>query len=1039
MSNLLPFENFVIRVPNKSIEALGSNDMKSLSDYINCVMQNKDLMLGIYLASPHLYNEIMKLGVFEKGIVSAKKLRAVSVSLFNYNSRMSMRATPFGNFSSVGQGHIASSNNLEDQFIYKNEHSFSLEYTEVILREIVNFILTTPHLKNIVIYYTNNTMYQYGRNLRYIEFLDTESTRKYSISEIKYNSFLVKLLEYCKNGKTYNSICQYIQNKGYSLDETEKFLNQLIDNKVLYSELEPSTSTQTYHQQIYNFLKKNKIHKNSILLNLFEELQNVSIDSICPEQLNDIADKFKSINVKNINCCFSYDSLISQDVIIDKETFDKVRDGFNLYLSFCVEKKPSSRNISKWKKAFEFRFGSEFINIKEAFDQDSGVYFNDNIHTDAFDINPFIDDIYIRKENSINSNLALDNINKYILNETKKVFAGTCEYINLPRSLFDKKLNESSLPLTLNAYCQIGKNSDSRTIINFLESLSDSATCMLSRFGARNEKINEICNNLAKWEQEKMKHGTVAELNHTPNINSVNILGRQINRDYTISLLTNPDTGKSDNVSLDDLYIGIYEDRIVLYDIKRQREVFPILSHTQNYNIELLPIYKFLAEVQLNNCNNNRYFHRSASFLLDYFEFQPRIMCEDYCFSLAKWKISCDDLRPIFQMEFKARIISLEKFLREKGIPSQFSIIKGDQKLYIDVDKTPHKALITLEYECHNKSYILIEEVFYSQYESILKDSRSESYAAEYLFPFKNDGVIKNTNSIIDNKYIYTALCSSKPRTFFPLQSEWLYIKLYAGANVIDRIISNDLNNIESETKKLINSWHFIRYKDMIGSHIRLRYHIKDVSPKKTESLIGVIQKNISHYATNEIFLITYDTFEKELERYGIDNIHTIEKIFCIDSNLHCVMLSSLTNNTKRFYFGLCVIITYLKIFFGGNILNKISFISRRINDFNNEFPTTKETRIKLNKKFHSNIKEFDIYCEEVKDRFDDFENRVLSAITKNNALPSETYSSIIHMSLVRLYKSRNRLNEYVAYQMLERYFKRATFIDKSNLGRANE
>lgn len=1029
---LAPIDKFVYRIPSKPINEFSNIDEgNTIEEIIRNFFNHRDVEIAIYLSSPSLFRELHNVLSGTQSDVSAKRLRSVCVSLFNYCMRMSMRATPFGILSFVGSGSIQSNYSEFPIKVSDDCLSVNLELSGEILGEISKYLEEIPSVRSNILYHINNTLYKYGNKLRYIDYSDKKSSRDYYVSEISATSLMEELVIFCKKGQKFSDLLNFITNKGFDKQDSVLFIEDLINNKVIISELEPNITRQTYHQQIYEFLKKNKETVNPLLYSFFSDLPEtkISINSL-NRIINNINELIPLTNEKNY---FSVNSFISDDIKISDNIVDVVQNGFQLFLSYCKEESSKKSNFSTWKRAFENKFGSSFVNIKEAFDSDGGVYYGENIYTEGFDKNTFIDDIFTDVKSSNVLHLIFDKIDQFIIGEAKKVFAGLCKEIILPSTLLDNKIDTNAFPLTLNAFCQIGIEK-STLIVNFLNSLSDSSTCMLGRLSPFHEKIKDICSEMADWEQKQLKPGIVSEVNHSSSIEMANIVGRNVKRGHSISILSNESSTTTKEISLDDLYIGIYEDRVVLFDAKNKKEVFPVLSHAQNYNSELLPIYRFIADIQLNNCNHTIRYNRDVSYLLNLFNFQPRIVCENFIFSLAKWKVSCDNLRRIFQQEISTQISQIKDYFALNSIPFSFAIVKGDQKLYLNLNSAPRMALITLESECFNKSHLIIEESFYSLYPSILNDFKQRGYAAEYIFPFKNETNIINKNSNKDNDCISRSIETRVARTFFPFQSEWLFVKIYAGFNTLDRIILNHMNKIVSEcySKNLISIWYYIRYKDLMGSHLRLRLKIIDFSSQKCAEICDIIKSHLSCYAKNEITSISYETFKREMERYEPQYIETIESLFCIDSTFQCKALIRNLDNTNRFFFGLCIIQSYLNVFFGENIAKKIEFVNHRLSNFHKEFPNSKATRVKINKKFHSYIKQFDVYLSKEQLSFKDFENLIQERIVYLN-IPYEIIPSIIHMSLVRLYKSRNRINEYVAFSFLQRYYIRQSFIITKN------
>lgn len=1030
--DLIPIGKFIYRIPNNHInESSNLGEETTLIGFIRNILKHKDVKLAIYLSSPSLFREINNLLSEDSKLeISAKKLKSVCVSLFNYYMRMSMRATPFGKLSLTGSGSIESNNpeyliNILDDYKYE-----VIEFSGDILYEISRYLQDCPNVRKNMLYHINNTIFKYGNKFRYTDYTVKKGVKNYYTSEISATSVMHELIMFCKNTQSYSEICNFIMNKGYNKHDVDLFVQDLIKNNVVISELEPNLTHQTYHQQINNFIERNKDEIAPSLYSIFNDLAqtDISINS-----LEKIAKRIKElIPSTDDKSVFSTNSFISDGVKISNKIADTVQNGFNLFLSYCKAESAIESNLADWKRAFINKFGTSFVNIKEIFDNDGGVYYAKNIYTEGFDNNPFIDDIFTDVKSNNILRLKLDRLDKYIMGEAQRVYSGHCKVIRLSRSLLDFDIDANSYPSTLNAFCQIGiDNSDSSSIIiNFLNSLSDSSTCMLGRLSPFHNGINSICSVIADWEQKKLHPGIVAEVNHPSNSEMVNIVGRNVKRKFTISILTKENSDNTEEISLDDLYIGIYEDRIVLFDIKNKKEVFPVISHAQNFNSELLPIFRFLADIQLNNCNQTMRGNRDVSYLLNLFNFQPRIVCENFIFSLAKWKVYCDELRRIFQQDMPIQISKIKEFFSNNSIPFSFAIVKGDQKLYLNLNNAPQIALITLESECVNKSYLIIEESFYSEYSSILQDADEKKYAGEYIFPFKNNANILNINSDSDNDCISRSIRTKIVRSFFPLQSEWLYIKLYAGLNTIDRIVLNNVDNIVSEcySKGLISIWHYVRYKDLIGSHLRLRFKIIDFSSQKCIKISQIINKHLSCYNKNEISSISYETFNREIERYDSQCIESIESLFCIDSDFQCKTLVNHIGNTERFFFGMRIIQSYLNIFFEDNNARKIDFVNKRLLSFQKEFPKSKATRIRINQKFHLYLKPFNVYCSETKSLFENFEDLIKKQINYLE-IPHEIIPSIIHMSLVRLFKSRNRINEYVAFSFMERYYVRQSFV----------
>lgn len=268
--------------------------------------------------------------------------------------------------------------------------------------------------------------------------------------------------------------------------------------------------------------------------------------------------------------------------------------------------------------------------------------------------------------------------------------------------------------------------------------------------------------------------------------------------------------------------------------------------------------------------------------------------------------------------------------------------------------------------------------------------------------------------------------------------SEWIYYKLYMGTKSADEILVEKIKPLADQlfSQNIIDQWFFIRYNDQ-GYHLRIRFkclhhsRINEIILQMYDILFPLIEESV-------IWKIQLDTYNKEIERYGLKTIEISEKLFFYDSIMILNYLGNFKDEHLRWLFGLKAIDDFLTLF-NYELSDKKNFTEKLSNAFKTEFGTSKIMNNGLSDKFRLHRQEI-IETIENKDT-----NNILYQIIneKNNNISylkdeiltlwnsnsldvdlNDLLSSHIHMMMNRLFKSKNRAHEMVCYDFLFRYYK---------------
>lgn len=274
-------------------------------------------------------------------------------------------------------------------------------------------------------------------------------------------------------------------------------------------------------------------------------------------------------------------------------------------------------------------------------------------------------------------------------------------------------------------------------------------------------------------------------------------------------------------------------------------------------------------------------------------------------------------------------------------------------------------------------------------------------------------------------------------RSFIP-GSEWIYIKVYTGSNTADKILVSELTKIISvlERKKYMEKWFFIRYSDP-DFHLRIRIRVKDC--KFIGEILRLFYKYFNKLLENDrVWKIQLDTYNRELERYKGHLMELTETLFYIDST-HTLKLLRILEDMPQ----------------SARWLIAVKMIDGLLKDFNYDLQQRKDLLESMNKSYkiefgfnEFNAKQFNVMYREYSHELEEvlwdkkvdegykalynileLRSNVLKTIAQQLIKVNDgkemqiPLSSYIHMMLIRLFRSKNRLYELIVYNFMSRFY----------------
>lgn len=281
-------------------------------------------------------------------------------------------------------------------------------------------------------------------------------------------------------------------------------------------------------------------------------------------------------------------------------------------------------------------------------------------------------------------------------------------------------------------------------------------------------------------------------------------------------------------------------------------------------------------------------------------------------------------------------------------------------------------------------------------------------------------------------------------RTFI-IGDEWLYYKFYLGPKTADLILTEMIKPAVEKllSEGFIDKWFFIRYQDP-GIHIRVRFHL--IKPTFLFNVVQLLQSLSRPYIEQDlIWKVQVDSYQREIERYGIDSMELAENLFFHDSRMIVDMLDMIAGDEGekyRWMFAIRAVDALLEDFHF-EPERKLELLSILKENFGREFGINKSLREQLKVKYRDERKAIEIVLDrgqdeesEMKPLFDllarksqaitPIVNAILESEQKNRLRPArnDLVGSYIHMLLNRLFRSKQRVHELVIYDFLWNFYR---------------
>lgn len=824
----------LLRIPTWPLNKFRSLSNGTPGCPLEIYKRHEELREAIAIASPNLYDSLKKR--------ASKNLDQETKSVSHYISRMMVRPTPFGLFSSVATALWGETTRIHfDEQLLRKRTRFDMEWIYLLIQKLYQDdeiffslpIRTNPLLQLSGERYQLDYLRHAGKGLP-----------ASSLRSIRATRLIQLILDQAKEGISVHQLWLKLK-MSLPILEQEKTLaviRELFSQQFLLPGLLPSLLTASPFDTLLSHL--------SLFPGLeavVEEIKNY--DELLPgkgeEALEKLQDNMAALvsNKSYLQVDTAYDG---KNLELSKNVLGELEKALNLLFRIASVQNTSSILTTYHSKFIEKYGEHRTVPLLELLDEEKGL-------------GPLFENARASQcthewEQWVNQQW------QECLFHKRKEWALTDEGIEPFLLSNQNKIDPLNAPLSLDLLCKVfadsNENIDLGKFLLVLGYITNEGASSFGRFlDLLGRDVQEKVAQFFKEEEQLEAQSLFVELSYLPtNVRGANVTICPCLRDHRLDIEGSLE--QKGALALEDIYVGATSSKFYLTDKESRFNLITRTNHLIDLFYAPLPI-KFM-----------RYVTRSQYPLIPAFSwgslqetaiFLPRVRYGRTIFSPAQWNINPESYR---KESSENSISSFHNWADRWDLPNSFFMAykNGDQHLLLDRSNPSHVDEIIRNLK-NGEPLKFIEKIEGGW----IKGSEGHHYC-EISVPFvKHADYARKENPI--NAAPYSA-DTSQIRDKFP-GSNWLYLKLYMGEDKINEFLIGYLYPfIEGFRREgTLKEWFIVRYRDP-ESQLRLRIHAQ--SFEMISKILGALEGQCRLWThLGWIKDVCVAKYEREVERYG--------------------------------------------------------------------------------------------------------------------------------------------------------------------------
>jgi thiopeptide-type bacteriocin biosynthesis protein len=876
------------------LEAAVAADRARLRRGLCAAFARPEVREALFVASPDL-EERLDLWLQTPDCEPGRK---VERALVRYFARMAGRATPFGLFAgcSVGTAGADTRLTLAGRTDYRRHTRLDMDYLVLLTDDLAR----EPALRPALSFGVNSSLYPARGRLRYCEVRRNGQGWTHHQVALEVTDYLEATLARSGRGATWETLVSALLDGDpeASRHDADDYVGELIAQQVLVSELRPAVTGPEPIRGLGALLRQRGAPECADRLEqACRELDDLDAGGLGaePTRYRRVAGLLERLpGEANIGRLFQVDMVKPvATASVGPAVLDEIIRG--VALLHRLARRPRNDPLSRFRDAFLARYEGREVPLVEALDEDTGVGF-ETLAGGSTDTSSLLDGLTFPK--------AEDQTTTWGRREAWLLRHVVGQNVIELTSSDLEELAEPSPPPLPDAFAVMATVAapSEQSIADgkfqvLLGGLSGpSGARLLGRFCHADADLHQAVEQHVRAEEGLQADAIFAEVIHLPEGRLGNILARPVLRAYEIPYLGPAGVPADRAIPVTDLYVSVAGQRIVLRSARLGRRVLPRLTSAHNFH-QSQGIYRFLCALQSQGTAGELCWDwgplRDAPFL-------PRVTCGRLVLARAVWQVSRDELRSMGCGDNGARFHAVQRWRAARRLPRWVLLAEGDNELPIDLENV--LMVETLLELVKNHDLFSLVELFPGP-DALCARGPEGRFVHELIVPFvrKDEGERRYEPAGLGPGPHHSAVgARASARRTFPLGSEWLYVKAYAGPAALDRVLQEVVRPVVEAARcsGAADRWFFIRYGDP-DWHLRLRFH------GRPARLHGEVLPALQAAATpllddGRLWRLQVDTYEREVERYGgPEGIELAERMFELDSDLALALAGLLAEDAR--------------------------------------------------------------------------------------------------------------------------------------------
>lgn len=898
---LLPFEQYI------DLNCAGSLDVAAVAARLSAQPQiERALALGnpaFYDAVQTMLAEHISASVKDNAVhKNGKTHDKVIGKLLRLLIRMSTRPTPLGLYAGVGIGRWSSTSTTTMAFSGQPPVTHSRLDSEFLAKLALGL---EQHCLNSLALFQNPAAHMMANRIYLVEKAATLNEKDVDGLSIEATAEVLAVLDAAIQPITYSQLVRKLSDFSFSEQDAFEMISQLVQTTLLMTNLRAAaldTSGRSLLSLLGGVPECEQI--SSLVAKILQDISSMdrTINEMSIPEVNGVVRQSANIVSTSTGICCQTDmALPLEGNELNKAVGEDVARFTDLLikLGFVETVAPG---IADYRNLFMARYEGREVPLMELLNQDFGLGLPSLAAESPSQRQPSDGEATRKKRNRLLSSL----INRAIRDQQSEIVLDD----HWIRNFCNQENSEEVLVLSFDAFVTLLAPSPAhldngdyrlanfnsapgagRNIGRFADLLGEPAAEALQHCGVTEQHAHNRC------------EAVFAQLCSLPRTLRVANVG-PVSTIHAHRICTDSTPGGTDTVDMNDLWVGVENNRFYLRSVKLGRRVIVTVNHLMDQKFNTATA-RFLRDASMDGLKMAVPFRWGE---LSQSCFLPRVRYGKFILASAQWNIFASD-EPAEAFTNRGDFETwLAQWRQRWLVPRHVYLTQYDNRLLLDLENADQRNELRKELEASLRTdeVIHLQEAFCSDEDLWLKGPEGK-YVSELVVPMVLDytPTAEATEKKLPARQSSAPKLTFNPNTvaratrFCPPGGDWLYAKFYCGTNLMDELIAGPLADLarRSQTSKLARLWFFIRFADP-EPHVRLRFRTSN-NTAAVRLYEEVTRLGADLIASGVCNRMTIDTYDREIERYGgPDAIAVAERLFACDSELAATVITQELNES---------------------------------------------------------------------------------------------------------------------------------------------